>query len=484
MNLVQLAEHAKNLSNEQLQKMLQQPDGSVPPFILASEAARRQDIEQSAQMQPSQPTTVLDDLIKGRADKAGVAQLAGQMAQPQQAAQPQMARGGGLMSLANGGQVRGFAGGSVAVSQPPSGVVMPMPSLSDIAAGLGQEFTGAVDWAGQEFAGAVDWAKQKYDILNTPVKVGVSGSTDPFVRQSAGLGPVQPSGGLTAEEYTADVDRYRRELAGGYSRKTVPNQKEVDPEAVDKNLKTADKEAEMGAKPTATSPPTTENSVDTEAVRAQIEALYGPQDDNYILGISPVAYAGIAKAMLSSEPGLSSGERWANASMALAAGQQSKAERDEELRREGAMALLNYDMKEADRIREDQIRQTGYDREDRRYQQALDAQAAKDLRAEKDARNTAYLDGIKTQSETYKVMSDRAGKDMENIAQKYQGNHLGIKAWTPEDIQRYKELEAAQKSYYGQYIYFQNELSGAKGVKFKVSETIDPNTGRPIPMPP
>lgn len=477
MNLVQLAEHAKNLSNEQLQKMLQQPDGSVPPFILASEAARRQDIEQSAQMQPSQPTTVLDDLIKGRADKAGVAQLAGQMAQPQQAAQPQMARGGGLMSLANGGQVRGFAGGSVAVARPYQSTSPSMPTLSEIGAGLGQTWNNVVDWG-----------SKTYDIVSSPQEVGMRGATDPFVRQNAGLSASVPSAGtsMTAAENEQDLAQYRRmaDFSPAAPKTSSPGPNTIDPKVLEKLKETAEKEQEMGVEvPSTVATPTTGNSNDSAGMRARFAELFSGEDNEYFLGIAPTGFAAASQAMFENDPGTSTGERIANAAMALAASQQSAEEDRQERAREGAMALLNYDMRVADQAREDELRQMGWNREDERYRQERELEAAKDRRAENSAKAASYLEGVKTQSETYKVMADRIGKDMENIADKYQGNPLGIKAWTPDDINRYKELESAQKSYYAQYIYFQNELSGARGVKTRVSETIDQATGRPIPIP-
>lgn len=447
MNLVQLAEHAKNFSNQQLQQMLQQPDGSIPPFILAAEAARRQDIERSAQMQPSQPTTVLDDLIQERSTKAGVPQLPAQMNAAQQ---PQAARGGGLMALAGGGQVRGFAGGSVAVAQPGT-ARPPMPTFSDIAAGLGEDWNSAVDWA-----------KQKYDIISAPQQVGISGATDPFVRQNAGLGPAQPSGGMTSEEMTADINRYRREVAGGYPKTPV------DPKAVEKNIKTAEKEAAMGATPTASAEPTTGNSADAAKIRAQIESLYGPQDDDYILGISPTAYAGIAQAMLSREPGLSSGERWAAASMALARGQQAKQEQEDELRREGAMALINWDAKQMETARQEQ-------REDIRYQrEKADADARAEAAANKEIMSRR-ISGLEVYARAAKDKADFYQDQIDQITKQYEGMFGQM---PEEDKLKIAQLESARNEQMGIYEGYQEQLgSGVYGIP-KIGTT-DPQTGRP-----
>lgn len=62
-NLVQQQEIVQMLSDQQLQTELQQPTGSVPGFLLASEAMRRQSLKQQmASAQAPQETTVVDDL--------------------------------------------------------------------------------------------------------------------------------------------------------------------------------------------------------------------------------------------------------------------------------------------------------------------------------------------------------------------------------------------------------------------------------------
>jgi len=473
MNLVQLAEHAKNLSNQQLQQMLQRPDGAVPPFILAAEAARRQDIERSAQVQPAQPSTVLDDLIQSRAEKSGVNQLAGQMAtqQPPQAPQaPQQPP-----QMASGGSVRRFVDGSIV-------------NASDTSTFMGVPYDPSQDAFGG-FPGLWSGIASSWNYATTPwsQKYGPEAKEEerakPFFSNAAAKGDREGVNALVSNDYAQDT---RDGSVSVKPKSVIPGTtKPVDPAAADKQQQTADKEKEMGVtNPSTNATPTTGNPADEDSIRARLQAFYGDKGSEYILGLSPTSYAAASQAMLDSTPGTTSAERWSNLAMAMAQGQEQVDQDRAEREREGAMALLNWDMKKADQAHEDQVREMGWDREDERYNRQLAVQAANERKAQANATRSAQLEGIKTQSETYKVMADRAGKDMENISSKYQGNPLGIKAWTPEDVEAYKRLQAAQQSYYSQYIYFQKQLSSANGINLDVKETIDPVTGRPIPMQP
>jgi hypothetical protein len=65
-NQIQLAEFIKNLGNDQLFQVMQQPPQGVPMYLIMSEAQRRQEIMQKAMGQAQPPTsTVADDLRSG-----------------------------------------------------------------------------------------------------------------------------------------------------------------------------------------------------------------------------------------------------------------------------------------------------------------------------------------------------------------------------------------------------------------------------------
>lgn len=111
MNLLKAQDLLKGVPDQALQQMLQSPPGNIPPFLIASEAARRAKLRQEYQgdMQGKAPTsTVVEDLM----NNLGVAALKppGEQQVPVQAPQmpaapqePVQMYDGGIVAFANGG---------------------------------------------------------------------------------------------------------------------------------------------------------------------------------------------------------------------------------------------------------------------------------------------------------------------------------------------------------------------------------------------
>lgn len=101
MNLIQLQDNLKNLSDQQLTQAMQMPSQDTPPFLVVSELNRRKKMRDSFQSQQSDQnkTTVAQDIVAA----AGVPQeAASQMAQSI-APQTDMTNNTGIMSLPQSG---------------------------------------------------------------------------------------------------------------------------------------------------------------------------------------------------------------------------------------------------------------------------------------------------------------------------------------------------------------------------------------------
>jgi hypothetical protein len=124
MNMFQLQERVKDFSKDQLVQEMQQPSGSVPPFLVLSELQRRTRMEQAFQADQAQAdqTTVAQDAVNAAGvPQGGIADIAQAMApqtdmgmntgaapmQPPPAAQPMMP----VQGMYDGGVVRMQPGG-------------------------------------------------------------------------------------------------------------------------------------------------------------------------------------------------------------------------------------------------------------------------------------------------------------------------------------------------------------------------------------
>lgn len=128
MNILDIQDKLKGLSEGQLAQEMQMPTGAVPQFLVLGEMNRRQTMRQSMQQQGAGAQTVAQELLNGAgvpsegmsemgrsmAPKSSIAQNTGIGALPQQAPPSQQA---GIESLAAtgmyaGGRVTKMAGGS------------------------------------------------------------------------------------------------------------------------------------------------------------------------------------------------------------------------------------------------------------------------------------------------------------------------------------------------------------------------------------
>jgi hypothetical protein len=121
MNILDLQNQLKNLSQEQLIQQMQAPSGDIPQFLLLNEITRRQKMRTAFEgQQNADQTTVAEDVISAAGVPGGfTGQIAGAMApqtdmqgntgaasQPSAMPpeQPQMMAGGGIVALRDGGR--------------------------------------------------------------------------------------------------------------------------------------------------------------------------------------------------------------------------------------------------------------------------------------------------------------------------------------------------------------------------------------------
>jgi hypothetical protein len=115
MNIIQLQDNLKNLSDQQLTQAMQMPAQDTPPFLVVSELNRRKKMRDSFQAQQADQnkTTVAQDVVAA----AGVPQgPASEMAQSL-APKTDMTNNTGIMSIPQGGQPQRMAGGGVVKMQ-------------------------------------------------------------------------------------------------------------------------------------------------------------------------------------------------------------------------------------------------------------------------------------------------------------------------------------------------------------------------------
>lgn len=418
MNLVQISEQAKNLSNDQLQKMLQAPDGVIPPFILASEAARRQSMETSMQAQQKpQDSTVLDDLIQKRASAAGVSTLPGQMAagappaagidqlQQAQPAEPVQARDGGIMRLAGGG--------------------FPQPK------GNNSSQSGMSD--------------STYDYLffgdpNDPRTQARKPSATAPDLSNGEIDGMTPSGGLPAGERLNLTKQISQQAAAA---------KEAESAAAKDAM--GDDQADV--------PPTTDNKYDYQDYTDRINGLYKNNEDGYMLGISPGGYADVAEQFQATTPGLTDAQRWAGAAKALAGDRRTTMDAESANSREGAMALLKYNMATDERDHQDWASERDY----RRSQEstAADHQVA----------------GIKQQVESAKYRIDDIGAQIKTITAPFEQQGAPLDEATQK---RVDDLDEQRRQVMALYTHYNDLISQANGVdpRLLVQEETGPD-GRP-----
>ena len=125
MNILDIQDKLKSLSQDQLANEMQMPSGAVPQFLVLGELNRRQSMRQSMQQQGAGSQTVAQEILNGAGVPAeGMSDMAGSMAPkssiaqntgigslPQQAPPPE--QGAGIAALAPQQPMGMYAGGPV-----------------------------------------------------------------------------------------------------------------------------------------------------------------------------------------------------------------------------------------------------------------------------------------------------------------------------------------------------------------------------------
>lgn len=125
MNILDIQDKLKSLSQDQLANEMQMPSGAVPQFLVLGELNRRQSMRQSMQQQGAGAQTVAQELLNGAgvpsegmsemgrsmAPKSSIAQNTGIGSLPQQAPPPE--QGAGIAALAPQQPMGMYAGGPV-----------------------------------------------------------------------------------------------------------------------------------------------------------------------------------------------------------------------------------------------------------------------------------------------------------------------------------------------------------------------------------
>lgn len=111
MNIIQLQDNLKNLSDQQLTQAMQMPSQDTPPFLVVSELNRRKKMRDSFQAQQASQnqTTVAQDVVAA----AGVPQQAASEMAQSLAPQTDMTNNTGIMSVPQGGEPQRMAAGGV-----------------------------------------------------------------------------------------------------------------------------------------------------------------------------------------------------------------------------------------------------------------------------------------------------------------------------------------------------------------------------------
>lgn len=117
MNLLEIEDTLKNLSDDQLRQEMGQPSGSVPQFLILSEFQRRKQMRDRFAQTPS--STVADDIM-GSNEPRGIASLKPPMP-PMQSSPVKMAGGGPVQHFQSGGQTRVINGMEMEYVQLPNG---------------------------------------------------------------------------------------------------------------------------------------------------------------------------------------------------------------------------------------------------------------------------------------------------------------------------------------------------------------------------
>lgn len=195
MNMIELQERLKDLSQEQLITQMQSPDGSAPQFMVLSEITRRKRMKASYDAQQSQQgkTTVAEEVMASAGvPQQGLATMASSMAP-----KSSMAQNTGVAALP---QAQGmFMGGPVKKMQ--EGGVTSDPAVKAMAARLGMSVAEFLQQSGSEAAsieaGATSRARRDrlmgFDPTGDSITLPTQGDLDrKYTEEKYGYGPEMP----------------------------------------------------------------------------------------------------------------------------------------------------------------------------------------------------------------------------------------------------------------------------------------------------
>ena len=303
-NLVQQQEIVQMLSDQQLQTELQQPTGSVPGFLLASEAMRRQSLKQQmASAQAPQETTVVDDLASQMGSQSP----------------PMMRMGGGVRRYDDGGYVYDEFGGQ---------------SITDAAHGdgtfsdLGTDFTSNIAPLHPGLNALIQGGKGYIDFMKNSVPwpwktgTGVRDLSNPPADPSKPISPL--------ESLEVDPDPFMKAYPPA-------------PRGEDAALRA--KEAESAKTEAAMDPDKLRNDRYAKYEQAIKDMYAKAEGDNNILGYGAGDFAALASEMVKPRRAGESNQmyRIAQGLQALNAGydERQKANKELELRKDaGLLALM------------------------------------------------------------------------------------------------------------------------------------------------
>lgn len=291
-NLIEQQDLLKGLTDDRLARLMQQPSGDMPPFLVAAEAQRREAIRQ--QYTPSgKQESVVDTLTKSLAktpeNLQAPAQTPPQMPQPMP--QPQMRAGGAVQRYYGGGQVE------------------PMWSLPD----YGSALTGVIDYVGGQAKGIYDWATMPYG--ETPKAQPAESTPAP--------GAVPPTAGIPELPDTQIVP-------GRFPFPDKPPARPVMPR--NKSAGTADTSPENRQK------------VTNDEMRERLKGLYADE------GVSnwEKAQKWFAMSEQFFDPAMTTGQSIAGAARAFAEGAGAEAADSRAAARDQEEALFKYDLAKQD----------------------------------------------------------------------------------------------------------------------------------------
>lgn len=290
-NIIEQQDLLKGLPDARLALLMQKPDASIPPFLVAAEAQRRQAIRQQFSGDGSKES-VVDTLAK---QLSNVPQnIQAPMQTPPNIPQPQM----GIAALQQPQQPQQMAAG---------GAVEPMWNIPNYGGALPK----VADWVGSTARGIYDyattpWGEQK---ASGPV-TSVSDANLDFSLPDKKLPGARPEFSLTGEPAT-------------YTDLTAKPKKPVDPNAGKAGTSTENKYKAMEAD-----------------MRERLEALYADEEPSN--WEEAQKWFAMSAQIMNPDANLLQGLASAGAVYAGAEGEQARQRREGD--RALQEALLNYDM--------------------------------------------------------------------------------------------------------------------------------------------